>query len=140
MIGLVICCHGRMGAGMLHAAEQIVGPQAQVLTLEVNPGAALEELTERLLAAVREVDAGDGVLVLTDMPGGTPCNLAFPHLEPGRLAMITGFNLPALVKLLTTRGGPVDLAQLADLGAAYGRRHTLTGEAIDRGGERDREE
>lgn len=127
MIGIVICGHGRMGTGMLHAAELIVGPQQQVRSLEVHPGQGLDEVGAALRAAVAEVDRGAGAVLLTDLPGGTPCNVAAPLLATGNLSMVSGFNLPALVKLLTARAGAADPAQLAEIAADYGRRHTLTG-------------
>jgi len=129
MAGVVLCCHGEMGRGMLHAAEMILGPQPQVEAVEVGPGEGPDRLTAKLDDAITRTDGGAGVLVLTDMAGGTPCNLV--AVQPrGGVEMVTGFNLPALLRALRQRREEPDLARLAADTAAYGGRHITTLRAL----------
>jgi len=128
--GIVLCCHGEMGHGMLHAAEMILGPQPQVVAIAVAPGDGPEGLAARLAEAIRETDSGAGVLVQTDMAGGTPCNLVAARPPSDAVEMVTGFNLPALLRALRERNEHADLARLAAETAAYGGRHIATLRAL----------
>jgi PTS system mannose-specific IIA component len=129
-VGVVLCCHGGMGRGMLQAAEMILGPQEQVSTVEVEPGDGPEVLRAKLDDAVARTDGGAGVLVLTDMAGGTPCNLVASRPVTSRMEMVTGFNLPALLKALRLRNEEPDLARLAAETAAYGGSNIATLRAL----------
>ena len=128
--GVVLCCHGEMGRGMLDAAEMILGPQPQVAAVGVGPGESTETLTARLNEAIERTDGGAGVLVLTDMAGGTPCNLVAARPPSSDVEMVTGFNLPALLRALRERTEHGDLARLAAETAAYGGRHITTLRAL----------
>lgn len=123
MIGIVLCCHGQMGQGMRDAAEMIVGAQDQLHVVAVNPGVGGNEILESLNMAVKEVDKGDGVLLLTDLFGGTPTNIACALLGEANIEVVTGFNLPLLIRALTSRVETRDLPELARLASEYGRRH-----------------
>lgn len=125
-IGIVLCCHGAMGQGMLHAAEMILGPQRGVAIVGIDRGEGLDQLTRKLSQAIDETDRGAGVLVLTDMPGGTPCNLVAARPASERIEMVTGFNLPALLSALRLRDEELALPELAAETAAYGGRHIAT--------------
>jgi PTS system mannose-specific IIA component len=129
-IGIVICCHGSMAKAALEAAQMILGPQPQVIALEVNAADGRDRLARRMVEAIDEVDAGAGVLVLTDMPGGTPCNLVAAMGRDPRIEMVSGFNLPALLKALRLRDTAPDLAGLATEAAAYGGRNITTLRAL----------
>jgi PTS system mannose-specific IIA component len=124
--GVVLCCHGEMGAGMLDAAVMILGPQTQVAAIGVGPGDGPEELASRLTEAIESTDRGSGVLMLTDMAGGTPCNLVAARPASTAIEMVTGFNLPALLRALRLRDEVRDLSQLAAETAAYGGKHITT--------------
>jgi mannose/fructose/sorbose-specific phosphotransferase system IIA component len=126
-IGLVICCHGSMGRGMREAAEMICGPADQLAVVGVLPGQGLEQVTAALVEAVREVDCGRGVLVLADMPGGTPFNAVLAGLGRDGPEVVAGFNLPALLKALSSRGGDAPAADLARAVADHGGRHLVRG-------------
>ena len=103
MIGLVIVTHGRLAEEFRGALEHVVGAQKSLETLCIGPEDDMERRRADILAAIRRVDEGDGVIVLTDMFGGTPSNLAISALEPGRVDVIAGVNLPMLVKLASVR-------------------------------------
>ena len=103
MIGIVIVTHGRLAAEMLSATEHVVGPQTHVATICIGPHDDIEQRRNEITAAIREVDLGRGVVVVTDMFGGTPCNLALTHLQKGKVEVLAGANLPSLVKLVSVR-------------------------------------
>jgi PTS system mannose-specific IIA component len=103
MIGIVIVTHGRLAAEMLSATEHVVGPQTHIATICIGPHDDIEQRRNEITAAIREVDLGRGVVVVTDMFGGTPCNLALTHLQKGKVEVLAGANLPSLVKLVSVR-------------------------------------
>jgi PTS system mannose-specific IIA component len=123
MIGIVICCHGKMGEGMRDATEIIVGPQEQIAVVSVKPGDGGNDILEALNAAISTVDTGNGVLLLTDLFGGTPTNIGCTLLGETNLEVVTGFNLPLLIKAVTGRQETVEIGELARTAAEYGRRH-----------------
>jgi PTS system mannose-specific IIA component len=104
MIGLVLVTHGRLAEEFRSALEHVVGPQTQLATVSIGADDDLEGRRSDIMAAVTEVDSGDGVVILTDMFGGTPSNLAISLLESGRVEVLAGVNLPMLVKLARIRG------------------------------------
>ncbi len=123
MVGLVVATHGRLAEELLRTAEGIVGPLEQCEAVSVAAGVSMEEARARLAEAVKRVDSGDGTLVLTDMFGGTPANLALTFLDE-KVEVVTGVNLPMIVKLATARGGDgVTLHAAAELLTAYGQKN-----------------
>lgn len=121
MIGIVLVGHERIASEMRKALEHVVGEQPLLETLDVISGDSLEGLSERLKSMVRGCDVGQGVLVLADMFGGTPCNIAMGALEVGRVEVVSGFNLPLLIKAATLRSTVHDLSELADQVVEAGR-------------------
>lgn len=103
MIGVVIVTHGNLAKEFRAALEHVVGPQEQVATVSIGPDDDMEERRESILQAVAKVDAGDGVVLLTDMFGGTPSNLAISIMDGALVEVIAGINLPMLVKLARVR-------------------------------------
>ena len=103
MIGIVIVTHGRLATELLSATEHIVGQQTYVKTVCIGPNDDVEQRRDEITAAVKSVDLGRGVVIVTDMFGGTPCNLALTHLEKGKVEVLAGANLPSLVKLVSIR-------------------------------------
>lgn len=103
MIGIVIIGHGQLGEEFVKVAEHIMEHQPQLLYLRVDAEDDVEARREELLAAINTIDTGDGVVVLTDMFGGTPSNIALSLLDVAKIEIIAGFNLPLLIKLLTVR-------------------------------------
>jgi len=124
MIGIVIVTHGRLATEMLSATEHIVGPQTHVKTVCIGPNDDVERRRNEITAAIAAVDLGSGVVVVTDMFGGTPCNLALTHLEKGKVEVLAGANLPSLVKLVSIRmklGLDAAVREAIDSGRKYMR-------------------
>ena len=103
MIGLVIVTHGRLAQEFVYAMEHVVGPQAGVAAVCIGPEDDMEQRRRDILKSVAEVDDGQGVILLTDMFGGTPSNLAISVMEQTKAEVIAGLNLPMLIKLATMR-------------------------------------
>ncbi len=123
MIGLVIVSHYRLADEFLQALRLIVGEVDQIRAIGLDPTAVpAEEMRTQIDKALREVDGGDGVLVLVDMFGGTPSNLALSFLEPEKVEVVTGLNLPMLVKT-ARQTDELTLHELAELARDYGRRN-----------------
>jgi PTS system mannose-specific IIA component len=99
MIGLVLVTHGRLAAEFVVAMEHVVGPQSAVETICIGPDDDMEMRRGDIAKAIRKVDAGRGVIVLTDLFGGTPSNLAISLMQPGKVEVIAGINLPMLIRL-----------------------------------------
>ncbi len=122
MIGLVLVTHGRLACEFRAALEHVVGPQTQIATVTIDPEDDMELRRGDIIAAVCEVDSGDGVAVLTDMFGGTPSNLAISCMDGRKVEVIAGINLPMLIKLATVRSDlPLDAAvvQAQEAGRKY---------------------
>ena len=118
MIGLVLVTHGQLAAEFRKALEHVVGPQEDFETVAIGADDDMEQRRREIVDAVAAVDRGVGVVVLTDMFGGTPSNLAISVMETGRVEVIAGMNLPMLIKLSSVRkseeiGVAVDAAQAA---------------------------
>ena len=103
MIGLVLVTHGHLATEVRAALEHVVGPQSNIATIAIAPDDDMEARRRDIVAAVEEVEAGQGVILLTDMFGGTPSNLAISVMEPGRVDVVAGINLPMLIKLASVR-------------------------------------
>ena len=103
MIGLVIVTHGRLAEEFVFAMEHVVGPQAAVEAICIGPEDDMEQRRRDILDCVTQVDEGDGVVLLTDMFGGTPSNLAMSVLNRPKVEVIAGVNLPMLIKLASVR-------------------------------------
>ncbi len=122
MIGVVIATHGRLAEETLACAEGIVGALPRARAVSVSSVLPLDAAREAIAEAIREVEEGDGVLVLTDMLGGTPANLALGFLSD-RVDVITGVNLPMLLKLSTCRTPEARLPDVARLICSYGQKN-----------------
>jgi len=103
MIGLVLVTHGKLAEEFLHAVVHVVGPQEKFATVCIGADDDMESRREDIQAAVASVDDGKGVIILTDMFGGTPSNLAISVMEEGKVEVIAGVNLPMLIKLTSVR-------------------------------------
>jgi len=99
MIGLVLVTHGRLAAEFIVAMEHVVGPQERIEPICIDPDDDMESRREEIAAAIAKVDEGDGVIVLTDLFGGTPSNLAISLMKTEKIEVIAGVNLPMLIRL-----------------------------------------
>jgi PTS system mannose-specific IIA component len=122
MIGLVLVTHGRLAEEFRNAVEHVVGPQENFETVSIGPDDDMEKRRADIVDAVARVDKGFGVVVLTDMFGGTPSNLAISVMEAGRVEVIAGMNLPMLIKLSSLRKGG-NLATAVEEAQVAGRKY-----------------
>ena len=113
MIGLVLVTHGRLAEEFVRAMIHVVGPQERVAPIAIGPDDDIEERRADIAAAIQEVDVGRGVIVLTDLFGGTPSNLAISLMERGRIEVIAGMNLPMLIRLGSARKSMTVVAAVA---------------------------
>ncbi|MBI5886397.1 MAG: PTS sugar transporter [Deltaproteobacteria bacterium] len=120
MIGAVIITHGGLGVALVEAAEIITGKAERIQMVTVTGSDAPDGLRERIAAAVNQVNDGKGVVVFTDMFGGTPTNIALSFLDAGKVDILTGVNLPILIKFLGHRAEKT-LTELTLLLKEYGR-------------------
>ncbi len=103
MIGLVLVTHGRLADEFIHAMEHVVGKQSQIEAVCIGPDDKMDIRRNDIAAAIGRANSGEGVIILTDMFGGTPSNLSISLLEEGRVEVVAGLNLPMLVKLARVR-------------------------------------
>lgn len=122
MIGVVVVSHGRLADEFVAATEHVVGPMDALLAVCIGPDDDMEKRRTDIREAIADADRGEGVLVLTDMFGGTPSNLAISLLDPGKVEVIAGVNLPMLIKLAEARSR-ADLDSLARMGEDAGKRY-----------------
>ncbi len=122
MIGMVLVTHGRLAEEFRSALEHVVGPQKQCETVCIGPDDDMEERRDDILGAVQKVDDGGGVVVLTDMFGGTPSNLAISVMQNQEVEVIAGVNLPMLVKLARVRS-QMDMRQSVREAQDAGRKY-----------------
>jgi PTS system mannose-specific IIA component len=133
MIGIVLVTHGRLADEFRSAVEHVMGPQEQMETISIEPQDDIDSRRKEIIAAVKRVNNGSGVAILTDMFGGTPSNLAISVMNEPNIEVVAGINLPMLVKLATVRG-EAPLSEAVTQAQAAGRKYiniasrVLTGE------------
>ncbi|NJS14390.1 MAG: PTS sugar transporter subunit IIA [Sphingopyxis sp.] len=103
MLGLVLVTHGRLAEEFVTAMEHVVGVQRAIATVCIGPNDNMEARRSEIAAAIKQVDGGRGVIILTDLFGGTPSNLAISLMDSGRFEVIAGINLPMLIRLESAR-------------------------------------
>ena len=122
MIGVVLVTHGNLATELVKVMEHVVGPQGQLTTITIDPDDDMEKRREDILNSVQLVDKGLGVIILTDMFGGTPSNLAISIMEQAKIDIIAGVNLPMLIKLASVRSTETisdAVAQAREAGQKY---------------------
>jgi len=122
MIGMVLVTHGRLAEEFVAATEHVVGPQDQVRAISIGPDDDMEQRRDDILKAVAEVETGSGVILLTDMFGGTPSNLAISVMEKASVEVIAGINLPMLIKLASVRSDD-DMEKAVTAAQESGRKY-----------------
>lgn len=103
MIGVIIVTHGALAVELISVAEHVVGKQQDLVPVCIGPDDNIEQRRNEIVEAAKAVDKGKGVAILTDMFGGTPSNLAISVMQPGKVEVIAGVNVPMLIKLLSLR-------------------------------------
>ncbi|MSP68422.1 MAG: PTS sugar transporter subunit IIA [Alphaproteobacteria bacterium] len=132
MIGILLVTHGRLAAEFIAAMEHVVGRQAAVKAICIGSDDDIEKRRQEILDAVGEVDSGAGVILLTDMFGGTPSNLAISILDRGNVEVLAGVNLPMLIKLASVRATH-PLAQAVEEACDAGRKYIRVASALLQG-------
>jgi PTS system mannose-specific IIA component len=122
MIGVVLVTHGNLAKEFVAICEHIMGPQERIETVCIAPGDDMEKRREDILRAVESVDGGNGVVILTDMFGGTPSNLAISVMNSDRIEVLAGVNLPMLIKLINVRS-VMPLSQVVLQAQESGRKY-----------------
>lgn len=129
MIGLVIVTHGRLADEFISVMEHVVGPQKQIAAVCTAPDDDLEAKRQEIIQRIKDVDSGKGVIVLTDMFGGTPSNLAISVTSEKHVEALAGINLPMLIKLASVRQTET-LQKAAEAGAEAGRKYINVATAL----------
>ena len=133
MLGFIVVTHGRLAAELIATAELIVGKIGSLYAVSVAPSCSQEDARQQLEAAVKSADKGSGVLILTDLFGGTPSNLSISFLEDKRVEVVTGVNLPMMIKLPSVADN-LDIDEVAKMLRAYGRENISIAGDLLKGG------
>ena len=137
MIGIVIVTHSELGDALIHAAEFIIGSrpdQIASVSIDINENAA--KLRTKIAGGIKSVKKAEGVLILTDMFGGTPSNLSYSFLEEGRVEVISGVNLPILIKAVDSRE-KMGLSELASSLETFGKKSITLASRILKGNKKE---
>jgi PTS system mannose-specific IIA component len=122
MIGLVVATHGNLGAELLASAQMIIGPVLNARSVSINQENSMEDIRDAIDQAVKEVTSDEaGVIIVTDMFGGTPANVSMTFLEPQSVEVLTGANLPMLLKFFNSQEN-LGLDELAGILKSYGQQ------------------
>ncbi len=134
MIGLVLVTHGRLAEEFVAATEHVVGRQANIRAVCIGADDDMERRRKDIIAAIGDVDDGNGVILLTDMFGGTPSNLAISVMDQAKVVVVAGMNLPMLIKLASVRDQN-SLAEAVALAQDAGRKYINVASSLLKGGE-----
>lgn len=129
MVGAIIVTHGNLALELLKSAEMILGRQENVMTVGIKLNDSEEAIVEKISKAMSEVDSGRGILFFTDMFGGTPSNLSLSFMEDDKVEVVTGVNLPMLIKFFSERKHRT-LDKLVSLCKISGKRHIMIASEI----------
>ena len=122
MIGIVIVTHGNLAKEFIVALEHVVGKQSDIFGICIHPEDNMDQRRKEIIDAIEKVDSGSGVIVTTDMFGGTPSNLAISTIEDGKTEVIAGVNLPMLIKMASSRK-ELNLSDLVKVSQDSGRKY-----------------
>ncbi len=135
MIGLILVTHGRLAEQFVEAMEHVVGPQDAIATVCIGPNDDMEQRRAEISGAITTVDRGEGVIILTDLFGGTPSNLAISLLDAGHTEVIAGINLPMLIRLAGARKS-MNVVEATEAAKTAGRNYiTIASELLGAGEE-----
>jgi PTS system mannose-specific IIA component len=132
MVGLVVVTHGRLGVELINTAELILGRIENSVVVSIEGQNDPDRMRFQIQEAIKQADGGHGVLILTDLFGGTPSNISLSFLSNGQVEVLSGVNLPMIIKLAQNRNGKT-LAEVAQSVAEYGRKSiNVAGEILNR--------
>jgi PTS system mannose-specific IIA component len=136
MTGIVLVTHSQLGEALIEATEFIIGKKSKdIVSVSIDLAESADKLREKIAAGIKAVNRKKGVLILTDMFGGTPSNLSYSFLEEGRVEVISGVNLPILLRAVTTRK-EMELDELATSLETYGKKSISLASSILKGNKR----
>ncbi|MEZ4566580.1 MAG: PTS fructose transporter subunit IIA [Desulfobacterales bacterium] len=134
MIGIVIVAHGLLADVLVETATTIITKKPEsVVSVSLDLAEPVDKLRKKVSTSIKSVDSNKGILILTDMFGGTPSNLSYTFLEEGRIEVISGVNLPVLLKAINIREKDMDLQQMAKTIETYGKKHFSGQQYLKRG-------
>ncbi len=137
MLGIVIVTHGKLGEILLETSEIILNAKTEaVAAVSINLAENVEKLRQKIETAIKSVNANAGILILTDMFGGTPSNLSYSFLEEGRTEVISGVNLPVLLKAINLQKKAMEIHQMAKTIEDYGKKSISLASDILKGNKR----
>jgi PTS system mannose-specific IIA component len=137
MIGIVIVTHAQLGEALIGAAEFILGQRpAAIESISIDLSESAEKLRAKIIQGIKKVEGQNGVLILTDMFGGTPSNLSYSFLEEGRIEVLSGVNLPILIQAASLRDKNLELGQLAADLEIFGKKSISLASGILKGNKR----
>ncbi|MBW2636636.1 MAG: PTS fructose transporter subunit IIA [Deltaproteobacteria bacterium] len=132
MIGVLVITHSNLGSELIKAAEMIKGDLPKIVPISIDANKSLKSINKEITSAIKKVDSKKGVLILTDLFGGTPSNISLSFLKEGKVEVVTGVNLPMLLKISTMRE-EIDLREFANFIRDYGRKNIyLASEVLNR--------
>ena len=137
MIGIVIVTHGQLGDALIEAAEFILGNRPEAIeSVSIDLSENAEKLRDKIARGIKKVQGQEGILILTDMFGGTPSNLSYSFLEEGRIEVLSGVNLPVLIQAASLRGKKMNLQELAADLEIFGKKSISLASGILKGNKR----
>ncbi|MGM0452124.1 MAG: PTS sugar transporter subunit IIA [Thermodesulfobacteriota bacterium] len=138
MVGIVIVTHGQLGDALVETAMQIFEEQPEAVTsVSIDLAEDVNKLRQKIEAGIKAVNRNNGILILTDMFGGTPSNLSYSFLEEGRIEVISGVNLPVLIKAVNLRAREEKLHEMAKVIETYGKKSISLASDILKGNKRE---
>ncbi len=136
MIGIIVATHCTLADSLIESAEFIFGNKLEnVSSVSINLNEKAEDLKKKISQSMKQVDQKDGIIILTDMFGGTPSNLSYSYLEEGKVEVIAGCNLPMLIKAVNTQN-EIDLSKAAKSIQEYGKRSVTLASGVIKGDKR----
>ena len=137
MIGIVIVTHGQLGDALIGAAEFIIGSRPEAMeSVSIDLSQHADKLRSKVARGIKKVEGQEGILILTDMFGGTPSNLSYSFLEEGHIEVLSGVNLPILIQAASLRDKDMKLGELAAKLEVFGKKSISLASGILRGNKR----
>jgi mannose PTS system EIIA component len=138
MIGIVVVTHGQLGDALIDTASIIFGDRPEaVIPVSIDLTQDINKLRQKIQESIKQVNYNNGIIILTDMFGGTPSNLSYSFLEEGRIEVISGVNLPVLIKSVNLRNRGTDLHEMAKTIETYGKKSISLASDILKGNKRE---
>lgn len=138
--GVIVICHGKLATDLIKVSEYITGESNNIVSVNVEKDFSVSDIKKKLEEKIKQVDRGNGVLILTDMFGGTPSNVSLSFMKEKKVEVISGVNLPMLLKILTAEPFEGDLNEFANFIKSYGQKNIVLASEILKGDEEGKKE